>query len=71
MNIKRIKLKWIVIGGIVILVVLGIYLNPDRKTEKVNAGLGQIITSMNATMQQVKQAIIENKVCFTDESLKT
>ena len=70
MNIKKIKLKWIVIGGIIILVVLGIYFNPDRKTEKVNAELGQIITSMNTTMQQVKQSITENKVCFSDESLK-
>lgn len=70
MNIKKIKLKWIVIGGIIILVALGIYFNPDRKTEKVNAELGQIISSMNTTMQQVKQSITENKVCFSDESLK-
>jgi hypothetical protein len=65
--------KKIFIGlGIVLLALIafGIYNNPDRKTNKVNAELEQIITATNSTMQEVRQVILDNKICFEDESLK-
>jgi len=65
--------KKIFIGlGIVLLalIVFGIYNNPDRKVNKVNAELEQIITATNSTMQEVRQVVLDNKICFEDESLK-
>ena len=67
---KQHKIRWILIGALVLLVVFGIYANPDRKNEKINAELAGIMTSMNATMQQVRQDITNNKTCFGDESIK-
>lgn len=55
---------------LLILVIFGIYNNPDRKTQKVNAELEQIIAATNSTMQEVRQVILDNKICFEDESLK-
>lgn len=69
-NLKEHKWRWIIIGAIVLLVVYGIYANPDRKTQKVNAQLAEIMTDMNSTMLQVKQEITDNKTCFSDDSLK-
>lgn len=65
--------KKIFIGlGIILLglVIFGIYNNPDRKINKVNAELEQIITATNSTMQEVRQVILDNKICFEDESLQ-
>jgi hypothetical protein len=58
--------------GIVILALIafGIYNNPDRKVSKVNAELEQIITATNSRMQEVRQFVLDNKICFEDESLK-
>ena len=68
-NLKKIKAIWIV--GIIILlfVVWGVYKNPDRKIDKANAELGQLIEASNSTMQKVLLAIT-NKDCFGDESIK-
>ena len=65
--------KKIFIGlGVVLLalIVFGIYNNPDRKVNKVNAELEQIIIATNATMQEVRQVVLDNKICFEDESLQ-
>jgi hypothetical protein len=65
--------KKIFIGlGVVLLalIIFGIYNNPDRKTNKVNAELEQIITATNSTMQEVRQVVLDNKICFEDESLQ-
>ena len=65
--------KKIFIGlGVVFLalIVFGIYNNPDRKTNTVNAELEQIITAINSTMQEVRQVVLDNKICFEDESLQ-
>lgn len=65
--------KKIFIGlGVILLalIVFGIYNNPDRKIDKANAELSAIMSSMNSTMQQVKLDVTNNKICFSDESLK-
>jgi len=65
--------KKIFIGlGVVLLslIVFGIYNNPDREANQVNAELEQIITATNSTMQEVRQVVLDNKICFEDESLQ-
>ena len=65
--------KKIFIGlGVVLLslIVFGIYNNPDREDNQVNAELEQIITATNSTMQEVRQVVLDNKICFEDESLQ-
>jgi len=65
--------KKIFIGlGVVLLalIIFGIYNNPDREANQVNAELEQIITATNSTMQEVRQVVLDNKICFEDESLQ-
>ncbi len=68
--LKKIKIKWVVIGIILLLVALGIYNNPDRQAVEVDAELASISQDMNSTLVEVVQAAQENQVCFEDESLK-
>lgn len=68
--LKKIKIKWVVIGIILLLVALGIYNNPDRQAVEVDAELASIFQDMNSTLVEVVQVAQENQVCFEDESLK-
>ncbi|MFA5232589.1 MAG: hypothetical protein WC410_02910 [Candidatus Paceibacterota bacterium] len=65
------KKIFIGLGAILLLlVVFGIYNNPDRKANKVSTELEQIIAATNSTMQEVRQVVLDNKICFEDESLQ-
>jgi len=69
-NLKKIKPIWIIDVILLLLVVWGIYKNPDSKIDTVNAELSQLIEASNSTMQEVVLAISNNKDCFGDESIK-
>jgi len=70
MNFLKGKIKWIIGVVILLLVIWGIYQNPDRKVERINAELEQIIAATNSTMQEIRQVVLDNKICFEDESLQ-
>lgn len=70
-TIKEHKWQWITVVAIVIIVVYGIYANPDRKAENANAQLAEIMTNINSKTQEVRQDVSDNQVCFSGGLLKT
>lgn len=67
---RKIKPRWIIISVVVALILVGIYLNHNTKTEKANTELQQIMAEMSSSSKEIKEKIAENETCFKDESLK-